>query len=452
MDGLDEFEKVLAEEKKAKEKEEKHSSRKDREHRKHRHHKSNHGTKDEDDRERDEHRSKRSRHSRDRDDEERRSRKHLKNSDPHEDLPIPDDEEPSNTPKATRDSWMEEGGLEFDYTQKGAKKVDKAPPPKPDYDLKISKNELNVHLHDLVSGEKKLDDIEVQHVVEYTFGDSGSQWRMTKLKAVYTLAEESGRSLEEVAIERFGDLRSFDDAREEQIEVDRRRTYGQGYVGKEKPSGELFQERKMEMDLRRGREKAESTQSFEYIPQGKVVEEQAAPRGTVDLTTLNRMKAQLMKAQLNKSLNADKLEKEYNEAVANFSNGPSEPGVIVLGQMENRMLAGTRGEVKNIDNKRGRERGLVEENEDMSIEDMIREERRTRGQAGGEGMRAAERIAKDAKFVTDLDYMDDNANKLAKRVQKSEINLKNTAVSEFQKMNSILDKVRLPFHHPLLTL
>ena len=43
----------------------------------------------------------------------------------------------------------------------------------------------------------------------------------------------------------------------------------------------------------------------------------------------------------------------------------------------------------------------------------------------------------------DLDYMDENANKLAKRVQKSEINLKNTAISDFQRMNRILDNCPL---------
>ena len=43
--------------------------------------------------------------------------------------------------------------------------------------------------------------------------------------------------------------------------------------------------------------------------------------------------------------------------------------------------------------------------------------------------------------------MDDNANKLAKRVQKSEINLKNAAVGEFQKMNRILETCQL-CHHP----
>lgn len=39
--------------------------------------------------------------------------------------------------------------------------------------------------------------------------------------------------------------------------------------------------------------------------------------------------------------------------------------------------------------------------------------------------------------------MDENADKLAKRVQRSEINLKNAAISDFQKMNRILDNCPL---------
>jgi hypothetical protein len=446
MDGLDEFEKALASEKKARENNEKRE--KYREHRKHKHRRSSHISKGERDPDHDDHRHKRSRHSQDRGEEShRRKHKHSKNSDPHEDLPIPNDEEPSITPKPIRDSWMEApSALDFDYTQKGANKLDKPPPPKPDYDLKIHKNELNSHLQELANG-KRLEDIEVRsdHEVDYVFGDSGSQWRMTKLKAVYKNAEESGRSVEEIAIERFGSLREFDDAREEQIEVERQKLYGDGYVGKEKPSGELFEKRISDPSLQRSQDQLSGS---EARLQRTLLEEKATSTSTVliDSTTLNRMKAQLMKAKMRNTPDVPRLEKEYNEAVANSSNNPAELGIVVLGMMENRMLAGTRGEVKLIDNKRGRERGLVEDNEDMSIEDMVREERRTRGQAGGEGMRAAERIAKDAKFDTDLDYMDDNANKLAKRVQKSEVNLKNAAIGEFQRMNKILDSCPLCHH------
>ncbi|KAH6663866.1 CwfJ C-terminus 1-domain-containing protein-like protein [Halenospora varia] len=456
MDGLDEFEKQLADEKKAREKSEK--SGRDREH-KHRHRhrskhhlkddgedresrRSKHRSRDDDDLKGEERSSKRSRHSEERED---RPRKHEKTSDPHEDLPLPDDEAPTRTPKLERDSWMTApSAMDVDYTQRGAKKVVKPPPSKPDYDLKIHKNELNVHLQDLADG-KKLEDLDTEEQeVDYTFGDAGAQWRMTKLKAVYTTAEQSGKSVDEVAIGRFGSLKEFDDAREEETELERRRLYGEGYVGKEKPSGELFQERKLDLGIRRNNN---STGEGKELPRGEIFEEKPPQTVSVqvDATTLNRMKAQLMKAKLKKSPDVAKLEAEYNEAMASYGN-PTDPGVIVLGKMDNRLLAGTRAEAKSIDNKRGRERGLVEENEDMTIEDMVREERRTRGQAGGEGMKAAERIAKDAKFDTDLDYMDENANKLAKRVQKSEINLKNAAIGEFQKMNRILDSCQLCHH------
>ncbi len=39
--------------------------------------------------------------------------------------------------------------------------------------------------------------------------------------------------------------------------------------------------------------------------------------------------------------------------------------------------------------------------------------------------------------------MDENATKLARRIRKSEINLKNIAISDFQKMNRILDNCPL---------
>ena len=443
MDGLDEFEKALAAEKVERESNAGHESR-DNERRKHKHHHRRHRQR-EDEEDRDRHRHKRSKH--DKEDQLRSPRHHKgrRSSGAPEDLEDTTADE-EQTEKLQRDSWMTEpSALDIDFTQRGAKKVEKALiTSKPDYDLKVHKNELNHQLHGLSKGKavEDLEDEPAQHEVSYIFGDAGAQWRMTKLKAVRTQAEQSGRSVEEVAIERFGDLREFDDAREEEMELDRRNVYGDGYVGKEKPSGELFQEGKMNMGIRRP--PIEHDDKLSELPQGEVMEEVAAPGSTkfVDPTTLNRLKAQLMKAKLKNSPDVARLEAEYNEAAAAFAN-PSPPDVIVLSQMDNRMLAGTRGEVKAIENKRGRERGLVEENEDMSIEDMVREERRTKGQAGGDGIRAAERIAKDAKFETDLDYMDDNANKLAKRVQKSEHNLKNAAVNEYQKMAKILENCPL---------
>ncbi|KAI5867361.1 cell cycle control protein cwf19 [Durotheca rogersii] len=485
MDGLEEFEKALAAEKSEKERADRTSE--DKRHRKHRHHHrrdpSTERDRDRDghhqsrrrsrnrreDGDNDGHRQKRSRHSRDdehgerhhgredrRDerDSDRRAR-HAKASDAKEDLPLPNEEQ---TPtgessrssgvdkKLVRDSWMTDpSALDIDYTQKGSRPSKPPPPSDPAPQREIHKREINaVQLQELNSG-KSLDELELpaQHNVDYTFGDSGSQWRMTKLNGVYNTAEQAGRPVDEVALERYGNLRDFDDAREEKIEMDRRKLYGRDYVGKEKPSGELFQERKLSEGVH---EKRQAPPEPITLEQGTVIPNDASARAAaqLDQTALNRLKAQMMKAKLKKAPDAAKLEAEYNQAVATVaSRGPE---AVVLNVMENRMLAGTRGEAKSVDTKRGRERGHVEQNDDMTIEDMVREERRTRGQMGGDGLRLAERIAKDAKFDNDLEYMDENAEKLAKRVQKSEINLKNTAVNEFQKINKILDNCQLCHH------
>jgi hypothetical protein len=271
------------------------------------------------------------------------------------------------------------------------------------YELKIHEKELNKHLRDLNDGKtlEEIEDEPAQHDVDYTFGDSGSQWRMTKLKGIYREAKESGRPVEEVAVERFGSLRSFDDAREEETEMDRRKTYGKSYVGKEKPSGELFQERKLEKNIRRGplEHVRDPEQELKAEGQAKKMDTVPPPRTTqhLDMTALNRLKAQMMKAKLKKAPDAAQLEEQYNTAAASMSNR-KEPDVVVLDVMHNPMLAGPRNEVKAIDTKRGRERGQVEANEDMSIEDMVREERKTRGQLGGEGRRLADQIGRDSKF------------------------------------------------------
>lgn len=297
--------------------------------------------------------------------------------------------------------------LDVDYVQRrDTTRLQEEPQPKmlqADFELKIHGRELNTHLRDLKDG-KALEEVEqepAQREVDYTFGDAGSKWRMTKLKAVYREAEESGRSVEDIALGRFGDLRSFDDAREEEAELDRRETYGEGYVGKEKPTGELFQERKLEQGVHRDpyEHLRSPVKELDAQGQGKPIDTEPPSSTTqhLDLTALNRLKAQMMKAKLKKSADAAELEEQYNAAAAAMANR-KEPGVVVLGVKDNRMLAGARNEVKAVETKRGRERGKVEDNEDMSIDDMVREERRTRGQIGGDGRRIAERIAKDGKF------------------------------------------------------
>ncbi|KAL2841785.1 CwfJ C-terminus 1-domain-containing protein-like protein [Aspergillus pseudodeflectus] len=427
--------------------------RRHRHHRSHRH-RSRSGERESRHRDDDGHRHKRSRHTSDHDDREHK-RRHRESRGEEKEAPVAEvvQEEPT---KLKRDAWMEApSALDIDYVHRRdttrLEEEPKAQMLQADFELKIHDRELNAHLRDLKDG-KVLEEIENEpaaHEVNYTFGDRGSGWRMTKLKGVYREAEESGRPVEEVAIERFGDLRSFDDAREEEAELDRRETYGEGYVGKEKPSGELFQERKLKENVHRDPHEhlRDPEKEFSARGQGMTMETEPPVRTTqhLDLTALNKLKAQMMRAKLKGAPDAAELEARYNAAAALMANR-KEPDVTVLGVMENRMLAGKRNEVKAVETRRGLERGKVEENEDMTIEDMVQEERRTRGQFGGEGRRLAERISKDAKFENDLEYMDDNASKLARRVHRSEIDIKNTTINELQKMNRILDNCPLCHH------
>lgn len=489
--GLEDFEKGLAENQERGSSSKSHDRSRDRsrEHRhRHKHHRSSRH--DEEDGSRHRHRHHRSRRQDDEDEGERPS-KRRRNESPapaKPDLQVFDepaeDEEDDWVEKGAetappvennldsrdrdlkdshvqRDSWMQApSAIDIDYVSRQKPKL---PPSqfvsaKESHEFKVQKTEVKSHLADLEAdfasdGEEetspKVEDEPAQHEVAYTFSDSGSSWRMTKLNAVYRKAKESNIPVDEVALERYGDLRDFDDAREEERELDRRKMYGNQYVGLEKPSGELFQERKMKAGLRREAMDREE-QAARDLPQGETMEEQAAPVRTVplDQTALNKLKAQMMKAKLRKAPNAAQLEAEY-ELAANASHANAgQADVIVLNQMENRMLAGDRsGEVVAAGTgKRARERGTVVENEDMSIEDMVRHEKRTRGVNGGEGRAFAERIAKDSKFENDLDYMDENSEKLSKKVAKSEINLRNTAVGDFQRMNKILESCPLCYH------
>ncbi|KAN0069710.1 Protein similar to CwfJ C-terminus 1 domain containing protein [Elaphomyces granulatus] len=475
---LEEFEKALAESREEERRHKENNKHKDRDQDRdrskhhlhhHRHHERRHSSRsreqqhgrDRGPRREDEntHRHKRSRHTLDNPDGIEHGRKRSSRHQTKEDGQSPMQEAVAQQEPSLfkRDVWMEAPStLDVDYIQRRNTQLQEQTQPEmlqADFELKPHHRELNKHLRDIIEG-KAIENIEkepAQHEVDYTFGDAGSQWRMTKLKAVYREAEETKRPMEDVAIERFGDLRSFDDAREEETELDRRERYGDTYAGKEKPSGEFFQQRKLDHGIRKNEAIKDAVWEFEAEDQGKQMETPARTTQHLDATALNKLRAQVMKAKLKGSSDIEELEERYNAAAALLANR-READVIVLGVMENRMLAGgERREVKPIENKRGRERGLVEENEDMTIEDMVREERRTRGQPGGDGLHFAERISKDTRFTNDLEYMDDNATKLAKRVQKSELNLKNVAINEFQKMNRILDNCPLCHHEDLNT-
>ncbi|KAK0905804.1 Pre-mRNA-splicing factor cwf19 [Friedmanniomyces endolithicus] len=385
---------------------------------------------------------------------------------PEEQLLDERDEKLKESDKVQRDAWMREpSALDINYTQsrKAKEPASQFVGAKNSHEFKVHEADVKSLLKDLENDfddedgdgadvAEKVQDEPTQHEVSYTFGDSGSSWRMMKLKAVYRQAEESKQSVEDVALKRYGDLRDFDDAREEERELDRRKMYGKDYVGLVKPSGEFFQERKMKAGLARESQHEDSTNAtHDELPQGEMIRERPAAPTTapLDLAALNKLQAQVMRAKLRNAPNATQLEQEYNLAASASLANNAKPDVVVLNTMENRHLAGGRtGEVTAVTNKRGLEHGIVTENEHMTISDMVRQEKRTRNTAGGESRAFADRIAKDGKFKADLDYLDDNATNLSKHVPKSEVNLRNTAIEDYQRLQSALSSCPLCHHDP----
>lgn len=140
--------------------------------------------------------------------------------------------DPSSPPHVAstlkRDDWMtgnqsataDPNTDEISYFSSLGKAKVKAPPPeKPDPEkLKISSRELNTQL---VQG-KTVDEYDSPAATDTRpqLGAPGHQWRMMKLKRTLEAAEQEGRRIEEVALERYASLEDFEHAKAERRFLD----------------------------------------------------------------------------------------------------------------------------------------------------------------------------------------------------------------------------------------
>ncbi|CAK7568703.1 MAG: Pre-mRNA-splicing factor cwf19 [Sporothrix epigloea] len=238
--------------------------------------------------------------------------------------------------------------------------------------------------------------------------------------------------------------------------MERRRLCGQDYDHNRQPTEDLNKQRiagsvgigsRQYPEDDRSIDSNDDDSSSRAFVQGSGVQLQS--NAATDQTGLNRLRAGLMKAKLRNAPDIAMLEKNYDQAVAAFALGVSNLSTkceVVLDASHSRLLAGTRAQIQMTNTTAGKKRERCEANDNASIEDMVREERRTRAMAGGEGLRIAERISKDINFNDSLEYLDENAEKLARRTQKSGSTLKSIATHEYTRMNKILESCPLCHH------
>jgi len=211
-----------------------------------------------------------------------------------------------------------------------------------------------------------------------TPGGPGSQWRMMRLKRVYEAAEEEGLDIATVALERFGSLEAFEEAKEERRILDERqgkreeRGRGRDPESKRPRTSDLGGEKRFmftdigasggssrSSDFRRpggpgdGTPSTPSPSGNSRPPTNKRLDSLKLPSGnrsplaqshtpipsvltpshissgsqgrSLSPSSLNKLQAKVLRAKLMGAPDAEKLEREYEEE-SRKANGVVDPG------------------------------------------------------------------------------------------------------------------------------
>lgn len=355
-------------------------------------------------------------------------------------------------------------------------------PEKPKADpnaIHISRRELNTQL---VEG-RQLDEYDAQEKKKVVPGGAGSQWRMMRLRRVIEQAEEEGRPVEDVALERYGNMDDYNEALEERRALDERGGTRSGQhtpirrpLLESRPSSRTGFRKPGEgststPDLRRTASTASLRQQTPIpsvlTPQRLVPSQPAAEAAIVAMNPaeLNKLQAKVLRAKLNDDPAAAELEEQYERA----KNGqPSAPPAATSGtRVEALPTLDGRGNLYDVGTSQGAAArplpagnrqpklngyfdsrdhtgAVVRYNADddkQTLGDLVREAR-FKGGAGDQKDLDAEMaaaIATDHRYQNDEDYMDENAEKLGRKRMKTDAAKRDFAVRDFAKTQKALD-------------
>ncbi|KAI0754926.1 CwfJ C-terminus 1-domain-containing protein-like protein [Daedaleopsis nitida] len=384
------------------------------------------------------------------------------------------------------------GGTVDFFASLGTERKKKTPLDKPNPDkLFISHMELNTALKE----GKSVDEIPEAP-------------RKAALRRVYETAEEEGKSLEEVAIDRFGSLEAFEEAKEERRILDEREgkrasrgdDRGRDRRGKGKePEGErrlMFTDlslpssgtsrsssfRRPDLDrsgpstpgLNEGPRRMEPSRLGQTT--GTALAQARTPFPSVMTPTLtmtggkramspsslNKLQAKVLRAKLTSAPNAEELEKEYEEELRR-ANGGGDDGENVRtrveviptlnlqgrlydvgqGQGDGPVKPGNRrpnDKVEQRDPKTGQMVRVDPDDDNISLGEMLRQERFGAGMADQKDLDAqfARAVMTDGGFQNNLDYIDDNADKLARKKMRADHMKRQFAINDYKKTMKVL--------------
>ncbi|KAG5651193.1 hypothetical protein H0H81_009546 [Sphagnurus paluster] len=406
------------------------------------------------------------------------------------------------------------GGVDF-FSSLGTDVKKKRPErPNPDDKPAVSSREIN----------KDLDKVDLDAPPPppkpNTPGGPGSQWRMMRLKRVYEAAEEEGLDLETIAVERFGSIEAFEEAKEERRILDeregKRADRGRGSERRTPRDYEAGEKRLMFTDIG-GSGGSSRSSSFRRpagfnesipstpspapdsrVPVNRRLDSLRLPSGTrsplaqahtpipsvmtptpaasnsqqrraLSPSSLNKLQAKVLRAKLMGAPDAERLEQEYEEESRKANGtGAGESGVrtrtevlptldgrgrlydVGHGKEDDKLLPGNRkkkqekvwsaGLFETHDPKTGEIIRYNADDDTTTLGEMLRQERFGAGMADQKNLDAqfAKAIMGDGKFQNDLEYIDENAEKLGRQKMRSDAMKRQFAIHDYKRTQKAL--------------
>ncbi|KAF8635918.1 hypothetical protein AX15_000095 [Amanita polypyramis BW_CC] len=182
-------------------------------------------------------------------------------------------------------------------------------------------------------------------------------------------------------------------------------------------------------------------------------------------SSLNRLQAKVLRAKLMNGPDAEKLEKEYEEELAKAHGGADGksgvrtkvellPTLDARGQLydvglgaggdDEKLLPGNRKKKEKYyethDRKTGEVIRINPDDDQLTLGEMLRQERFGAGMADQKNLDAqfARAVMTDGKFENDLDYIEDNAEKLARAKMRSDAMKRQFAIHDYKRTQKAL--------------
>lgn len=279
------------------------------------------------------------------------------------------------------------------------------------------------------------------------FGAPGYKWRMMKLERTYEMAEQRGVPVEQVALERYGSMDVFNDARAERQYLDDQKRDAKST---QKTPGRYSASTSGAFQKPGERPKAPPQPSAPRrvmgpLPAPSVLHAASGSAPKLSVSELNKLEAQALRAELTNQPEAAELREKLEQARQDADETRVEvvPTLDGLGRVYDVGTSTFAEAEEQAANMRQSKRPKFEsEGDSSSLAELVRQERFSAGRADQKDADTmlAQQIAGDRAFENDTDYMDDEAQRFARKRMRDDAMKRQFAVEDFARTKRALDE------------